>query len=84
MAALNVIVRTPDQTKKAEIGLQSENTGKDVIEAAIQNWALPRDTDYSLVNITQGKALQHGSTLKDAGVENGNILEVQPVLVAGN
>jgi hypothetical protein len=44
---------------------------------------MPADADYTLVNVTQGRALKPGETLEQGGVRPGDLLEVQPVLVAG-
>jgi hypothetical protein len=59
------------------------NNGADVIQAAVNNWALPTDTDYGLVNTTTGKAIQPSEALSEETVKAGDVLEVQPVLVAG-
>ena len=50
MTDLHVVIRTADHARKAEVALPSSHTGADVIQAAVDNWALPKDTDYSLVN----------------------------------
>lgn len=83
MSDINVIIRTADQTRKAEVTMDSSNTGADVIQASVDNWSLPTDTDYGLVNASSGKTLTPSSTLGDCGIKDGDILEVQPVLVAG-
>lgn len=83
MSEINIIIRTADQTRKAEVSLNVNNTGADVIQAAVDNWSLPTDTDYSLVNTSSGKAISPRSSLGESGVKEGDILEVQPVLVAG-
>ena len=83
MNEVNLIIRTADKTRKAEITLQRNNSGGDVIQAAVNNWALPVDTDYSLVNTSSGKTLLPGASLSEDQVKDGDILEVQPVLVAG-
>lgn len=83
MAEVNVFIRTADQTRKAEVTMQGSQTGADVIQAAVDNWALPRDTDYSLVNTRTAQAIQPINSLDKQGVQNGDVLEVQPVLVAG-
>ena len=54
----------------------------DIIQAAVDNWTLPADTDYTLVNTTTGRALVPGEDLAKAA-RPGDVLEVQPVLVAG-
>lgn len=83
MSDIHVIIRTADQTRKAEVTLDSSNTGADIIQASVDNWTLPTDTDYSLVNTTSGKTLTPNSSLGDSGIKSGDVLEVQPVLVAG-
>ena len=83
MADVNVFIRTADQTRKAEITLPDASTGADVIQGAVDNWALPKDTDYTLVNTSNSKVVTPGMSLVASGVKPGDILEVQPVLVAG-
>jgi len=83
MSDLSLIIRTADQTRKAEINISEENTCADVIQSAVDNWSLPKDTDYTLVNISTGRTLSPNDTLARSGVLNGNTLEIQPVLVAG-
>ncbi len=79
---LDLTVRTADQTRKAAIGVSADQTAAQVIQAAAENWSLPTDTDYTLVNVTTGKTLPPADRLGD-GVRPGDMLEVQPVLVAG-
>jgi hypothetical protein len=83
MSDVKVIIRTADQTRKAEVTMARSSTGADVIQAAVDNWSLPTDTDYSLVNTSSGKAIAPAQALAEELVKDGNILEVQPVLVAG-
>lgn len=78
-----LVVRTADQTRRAELALAPTQTGAELIESAVQHWAMPADADYTLVNVTQGRALKPGETLEQGGVRPGDLLEVQPVLVAG-
>lgn len=83
MGNVNLILRTADKARKAEISLPRTNSGGDVIQAAVDNWSLPTDTEYTLVNITTGKTLLPSIALAENSVSDGDILEVQPVLVAG-
>jgi len=83
MEQIKVIIRTADQTRKAEVSLDSNLTGADVIQASVDNWNLPTDTDYSIVSINNSKILSPNMTLEAGGIKEGDILEVQPVLVAG-
>jgi hypothetical protein len=77
-------VRTADQTRRAELTLERERTAAEIIESAVAHWAMPADADYALVNVTTGKALSPHETLAQSGVKEGDVLEVQPVLVAGS
>ena len=79
---LKLYVRTADQTRRAELGVDPQSTGAEILQAAVDNWSLPIDTDYTLVNTTTGRALAPGEDLA-RGVRPGDVLEVQPVLVAG-
>jgi hypothetical protein len=83
MSEVKFVVQTADHTRKAELTLDRGLAGGDVMQAAMDNWALPRDTDYSLVNTSTGKALAARQTLGEDTVRDGDVLEVQPMLVAG-
>lgn len=76
-------IRTADQTRRAELALAPDQTGAEIIQSAVDHWALPHDADYALVNVTQGRALKPNESLEQGGVRAGDLLEVQPVLVAG-
>jgi hypothetical protein len=80
---IKLAVRTADQTRRAELVLEREQTGAQIIQSAVDHWALPTDADYVLVNVTTGRALAPAETLAEGGVKEGDVLEVQPVLVAG-
>ena len=83
MSEVKIIIRTADRARKAEVAMHRSNTGGDVIQAAVDNWSLPTDTDYSLVNTSSGTAILPAQALSEEIVTNGHVLEVQPVLVAG-
>ena len=80
---VKLMVRTADQTRKAELTLGGSSTGGEIIQAAVDNWSLPADADYTLVNTTNGRAVAPGESLVKSGVKPGDVLEVQPVLGAG-
>jgi hypothetical protein len=82
MSDRKLIVRTADQTRRAEIELPQNSTGGEVIQTAVDNWTLPVDGDYTLVNTSTGMVLAPGKPIGDQ-VKDGDVLEVQPVLVAG-
>jgi hypothetical protein len=83
MDSVNVVVRTADRARKAEVSMSRANTGADIIQAAITNWKLPTDIDYALVNTSTNTSIQPGQALTASVVGDGHVLELQPVLVAG-
>lgn len=80
---LTIIVKTADGTRKAEVSVSATQKVKEIVQAAIDNWALPKDTDFTVFNTSSSKLLSQSQTLRDAGVSNSDVLEIQPVLVAG-
>ncbi len=86
MSDINLIIRTADKARKAEITVENTQTCGDVIQAAIENWAMPKDADYTVTNVskTPPETLSPSTQLAKAGVSNGETLEIQPVLVAGD
>lgn len=83
MAEVTVILRTADRTRKAEVTIPRDQTGADLIQGAVANWALGTDTEYSLVNVSKGKTMHPETTLSNELVSDKDELEIQPVLVAG-
>jgi hypothetical protein len=79
---LKITLRTADHTRVANLEFRDNRLGSDVLQSAVDNWVLPADTDYSLVNTTTGQVLNPSDSLADK-VNDGDVLEVQPVLVAG-
>jgi len=80
---MNIIMKTADQLHKAEVTIEPSYTPKDLIETAVLNWSLPTDTDYNLVNTTKNITIASNATLASLNIQEGDVLEIQPVLVAG-
>ena len=83
MDNIKIIIRTADKTRKAEIDVSPLQRVSEVIKAAQDNWSLPSDIEYTTINTSSGTVLNAGDTLEKAGVNNGDVLEIQPHLVAG-
>ncbi len=85
MGDVNLIVRTADRAHKAELTVADTQTCGDIIQAALDNWSLPKDTDYTIVNVskTPPQTLNPSAQLGQSGIATGDMLEIQPVLVAG-
>lgn len=80
---IKLTIQTADQTRKAQISVPEGTTTSEVLQAAIDNWALPLETEYSVANISNGQALVPTQSLSNNLVSEGDVLEIQPVLVAG-
>lgn len=74
---------TFDRTRKAEVTLPRTLTGRDLVEASKDNWQLPRDTDYQLMNSTKSLQVPLAQSLTEKYVSDGDLLTIQPLLVAG-
>lgn len=85
MSEISIIIRTADKARKAEIKVADTQTCGDIIQAAVDNWALPKETDYTVTNVSKmpPQTLNPSTSLVKAGITAGEILEIQPVLVAG-
>lgn len=87
MSDISLIIRTADKARKAEITVADTQTCGDIIDAAVDNWSLPKGTDdsYTLTNVSKSppQTLNPTTPLCKAGVAAGETLEIQPVLVAG-
>ena len=85
MSEINLIIRTADKARKAELTVEDTQTCADIIKAAVENWALPQDSDYTITNVTKTppQTLNPMSSLSKSGTVSGETLEIQPVLVAG-
>ena len=85
MSEVTIIVRTEDKKRKAEVTIDRESKGKEIIQNAVDNWYLPTDAEYQLTNVTQDPqiTIMPEDSLSEEKVKDDDILEVQPVLVAG-
>jgi hypothetical protein len=80
---LEVILRTADQTRKTEVSIPAGMTGNEVIEAAIENWALPKDVTYTLVNTTRNQVLNSSQPFSSQNVQAGDLISLDNTLTAG-
>ena len=77
-------IRTANRDRKAEIAVDPTVTVSEILEAAMQNWALPADYDYVVRSDRLGTQLRPSATLIGSGVREGDILEIQPIADAGS
>jgi hypothetical protein len=80
--SVKIMIRTADQTRRAQVEVEGDKSAGELVQAAVDNWKLPVDTEYALVNVTQGTTVPAAHSVGSAA-KPGDVLEVQPVLVAG-
>lgn len=80
---VSVTVQTHDKTRRADVSLSPYTQVGEIVRLGKQNWKLPTDTDYALVNLRTGQQLAPNGTLAQQGVQEGDTLVMQPLLVAG-
>lgn len=76
-------VRTPDQTREAEITANRASTGGELIALAATKWQMPSDTEYRLQNTSRHLYIRPEQRLSEDLVGPEDVLQVEPVLVAG-
>jgi hypothetical protein len=81
---LSLVIRTADQTRKAEIQLPSNLRIEQLVQQAQKQWNLPEGVSYALRLERTGKQLDPASTLEAMGVSSGDVLELYPILEAGS
>jgi uncharacterized ubiquitin-like protein YukD len=79
----DIRVQTVNKAQSAEVEIESDTKAADIIDTAIDNWELPKDTAYKLTNKSTGITLNNSQTLQAQGVTAGDILEIQPNIKAG-
>ncbi|HUN41594.1 MAG TPA: hypothetical protein VMU81_15010 [Acetobacteraceae bacterium] len=83
MSDVQFRIRTPDQTREAEITSDRASTGRDLIELAASKWHMPADTEYRLQNTSRHSYIPPSQKLTEDVVAPNDVLQVEPVLVAG-
>ncbi len=76
-------IRTANRDRKAEIAVDPNIRVSEILEAAMQNWALSADYEYVVRSDRLGTQLRPSATLVGSGIRDGDILEIQPIADAG-
>jgi len=80
---LQLTVRTATRDRQGNIAAPGDATVGEILESARTNWNLPPTYDYVLRCERLGTQLAENMTLAQAGVLEGDVLEVQPLADAG-
>jgi hypothetical protein len=80
---ISLTVRTATRDRKAEIGAPADATVGEILDSARENWRMPDDYEYVVRCERLGAQLSPGQTLQQAGIQPGDVLEIQPLADAG-
>jgi hypothetical protein len=80
---LQLTVRTATRDRQASIAAPSDATAGELLGSAKNNWNLSGDYEYVLRCERLGSQLAENVTLEQAGVREGDVLEIQPLADAG-
>jgi uncharacterized ubiquitin-like protein YukD len=83
MANTSVIVRMADGTRKAAVTLPENLTITQLLQTTQQKWNLPTTSNYAIRIERTGQQLNTQATLISAGVQEDDVLEIYPILEAG-
>ena len=76
-------VRTASRDRQAPITVQPDVTVGELLSDAKEKWNLPGSYEYVLSCERLGSQLAENMTLEQAGVLEGDVLEIQPLADAG-
>jgi hypothetical protein len=80
---LQLSVRTATRDRQAKIATPFDATVGEILASARDNWNLSGDYEYVLSCERLGSQLAENMTLSQAGVREGDVLEIQPLADAG-
>ncbi len=80
---VKLTIRTATRDRQADITAPLDATVDEILQSAQQNWRLPADYEYVLRCERLGAQLSPAQTLQQAVIQDGDILEIQPLADAG-
>jgi len=91
---MSVVVRTFDDTHRAEVTVPTEMTVCELLKAAKQRWRLSHERDYQITRTERRfdeserhrdseLEMDEDQSLWNAGVRPGQLITIYPLLVAG-
>lgn len=89
MAIINVFVYDSTENKRVPVELPDDAPVNKIIAVLIDKLLLPKNgpdgapLSYKFHHKNSGRQVQDGQTLAQAGVQNGDILRLQPEITAG-
>jgi hypothetical protein len=80
---LSLVVRMADGTRKAAVNLPGNLSIEQLLQTTQQRWSLPTNADYAVRLQRTGDQLDPSASLGQVGLEENDVLEVYPILEAG-
>lgn len=80
---LSLVVRMADGTRKAAVNLPGNLSIEQLLQTTQQKWSLPTNADYAVRLQRTGDQLDPSGSLNAAGILENDVLEVYPILEAG-
>lgn len=80
---LQLTIRTATRDRQASIAAPQDATVSEILGSAKENWNLSSRYEYVLRCERLGAQLAEAQTLHQAGVREGDVLEIQPLADAG-
>jgi hypothetical protein len=80
---IQLTIRTATRDRRAEISAPLDATVAEILHSARQNWNLSGQYEYILRSERLGQQLSEGQTLAQAGVVEGDVLEIAGLSDAG-
>ena len=80
---LELTIRTATRDRQANITTPMDATVSEILGSAKENWNLSGSYEYVLRCERLGSQLADTMTLQQAGVQEGDVLEIQPLADAG-
>jgi len=79
----SVVVRMADGTRKAAVTLPTALTVGQLLQTTQQKWNLPDDADYAVRLESTAQQLDPTAILGVVGIQDNDLLEIYPILEAG-
>lgn len=80
---VRLTLRTATRDRQADIAAPADATVEEILSAAMDRWHLPDDYEYVVRCERMGAQLAATQTLQTVGLQDGDVLEIQPLADAG-
>ena len=81
---IQLTVRTATRDRQVPVAAPGDATAEEILNSAKENWNLPGNYEYVLRCERLGTQIGEKTTLSQAGVQDGDVLEIQPLADAGS